>query len=255
MSTLLAGLVVMAVAAVLSTAGFLLVSRYVPERWLIADSAAASAMYATVGMVYAIFIAIGAIAVWEPHADASQSTRQEASDLSEAYWWAGQLDPTSAAKVRSLIVAYGESVVRREWPRLRADRTGDPATEALFTELRAAAVAIPTEGGRQDEAAQNLRDRLESAADSRRTRIAAAADGMLPLLWPALGLGGAVGIGFLYLFGLERTFPNGLMMATVAAMTALSLFIIYQLEFPFSRALSVGPEPFTAMLATFAGPS
>ncbi|SCL21839.1 Protein of unknown function [Micromonospora pallida] len=250
MSTLLASLVVMAVAAAVGTGGFLLVSRYVPERWLIADSGAAGAMYATVSMVYAIFIAIGAIAVWEPHAEAGQYTRQEAHDLSEAYWWAGHLDATSGAQVRSLITAYGQSAVRQEWPRLRADRTGDPATEARFDELRAAAVAVRTSDEQQEKAAQNVLDRLESAADARRIRLSAAADGMPPLLWPALVLGGAVGIGFLYLFGLARTFPNGLMIATVTAMTALSLFILYQLEFPFSRALSVGPEPLTAMLTT-----
>jgi hypothetical protein len=255
MSILLTGLAVMAVAAAASTAGFLLVSRYVPERWLIADAAAASAMYASIGMVYVIFIALGAIAVWEPRDAASQSSRQEVSDMAEAYWWAGQLDPTSAATVRSLIVAYGQSVVQQEWPRLRADRTGDPSTAALFSQLRAAAVAVRPNGDQQEEAAQNVLDQLESAADARRTRLVVAADGMPPLLWPALLLGGAVGIAFLYLFGLERTFPNGLMMATVAAMMALSVFIIYQLEFPFSRALSIGPGPFTTMLATFAGPS
>jgi hypothetical protein len=255
MSILLTGLAVMAVAAAASTAGFLLVSRYVPDRWLVADSAAASAMYASVGMVYAIFIALGAIAVWGPHDVASQSSRQEVSDMTEAYWWAGQLDPTSAATVRSLIVAYGQSVVQQEWPRLRNDHTGDPTTAALFSQLREAAVAVRPSDDQQEEAAQNVRDRLESAADARRTRLVVAADGMPPLLWPALFLGGAVGIAFLYLFGLERTFPNGLMMATVSAMMALSLFIIYQLEFPFSRALSIGPGPFTTMLVTFAGQS
>lgn len=254
MSTLFAGLAVMAVAAAVSTAGFLLVSRYVPERWRIADSGAASAIYATIGMVYAIFIAIAAIAVWEPYAAAGQSTQQEAVDLAEAYWWAGHLDAASATRVRSLIVAYGESVVQREWPRLRADHTEDPATAARFGELRETALAVRAGDARQEEAAQNVLDRLDSVADARRTRLAAAADGMPPLLWPALVLGGAVGTSFLYLFGLERTFPNGLMMGTVAAMTALSIFVIYQLEFPFSRALSIGPEPLTAMLAGFAGP-
>ncbi|GAA5191318.1 hypothetical protein GCM10023322_48410 [Rugosimonospora acidiphila] len=255
MLTLLAGAGVMAGAAALSTGGFLLVSRYVPQRWLIADADAAGAIYASIGMVYAILIAIAAIAVWEPHDDAGQSTRQEAGDLSEAYLSAGQLDPASAHRIRSLIIGYGESVVRQEWPVLRARHRGDPATEAQFDQLRVAAVAVRPEGDQQAQAYQDLLDRLRDAGDARRVRLAAADSSMPSLLWPALVMGSAVTIAFLYLFGLARTFPNGLMMATAAAMMALSLFVIYQVEFPFSRALSIGPGPIEAAVAALTGPS
>jgi len=72
MSALFIGAVVMLCAAIVSTLGFLLISKHVPERWLVADGDAASALYATIGMVYAILIAIAAIAVWEPHDDAAR---------------------------------------------------------------------------------------------------------------------------------------------------------------------------------------
>jgi hypothetical protein len=255
MSTLFTGAAIMVVAASISTVGFLVVSKYVPERWLVADSDAASALYATIGMVYAILIAIAAIAVWEPHDDALQSAQQEAGDLSEAYWSAGSLDPVDSAHIRVLIATYDQSVIRDEWPSLRRTHAADPATAGLFAELRTTVQDYrPVTDGEQSAAA-DVEARLEDAADARRARLAAADAGMPSLLWPALVLGGIVSIGFLYLFGLDRTFPNGLMMATVAAMTTLVLFVIYQVEFPFSRGLSVDPSAFVTVLATLAGPT
>jgi hypothetical protein len=68
------------------------------------------------------------------------------------------------------------------------------------------------------------------------------------VLWPILLLGGIISVIFLYLFGLDRTFPNGLMMAVVGGMIALLLLVIYQVEFPFSRAFAIGPDSLEAAL-------
>ena len=78
--------------ATLSVVGFLFLSRFVPERWIVADTDAAGALYATIGMVYAILVALAAIAVWEPRAAAAENTEREATDLIEAYWSARALD-------------------------------------------------------------------------------------------------------------------------------------------------------------------
>ena len=255
MSTLFTGVVVMLAAAIVSVIGFLIVSKYVPERWLIADSDAAGALYATIGMVYAILIAIAAIAVWEPHDAASQSSAQEAGDLSEAYWQAGALAPTNTVQIRALIVAYDRSVVTAEWPALHDAHVQDSSTADLFTQLRSSVQALRPSGDVQENAASDISSRIEDASDARRARLAAAADGMPSLMWPILIGGGIVSILFLYLFGLDRTFPNGLMMATVAAMTVLVLFVLYQVEYPFSRGLSVSPSAFVTVLGSLNGPS
>jgi hypothetical protein len=253
MPTLLAGILVMVLSAGLSIAGFLAVSKYVPDKWLVADADAASALYATIGMVYAILIAIAAIAVWEPHDDAKQAAQQEAADLSESYWLAGQLSAPSSTQIRDLIVRYDRSVVNKEWPALKETHKGDQMTAELFDQLRTAAATVQPATDAQQSAEDDLLDRLEDAADARRSRLTAADQSMPPMLWPTLILGAVVSIAFLYVFGLDRTFPNGVMMATVAAMTALVLFVIYEVEFPYSRGLSVGPEAFTTALTTFTG--
>lgn len=257
MSVVLTGLGVIAAAAAVSAVGFLVISRLVPERWLVADSEAASALYATIGMAYAILIAIAAIAVWEPRAEADESSSREAAGLIEAHRSAGTLDGRKGDAIQDAIAAYTDAVIHQEWPALRASRTENPQVERSFAKLRDRVDAIRPGNDSEASAAEQLQSQVAEAADARRSRIASADTGLPQPLWPVLGLGGLVSIAFLYLFGLDRTFPNGLMMATVGGMIAAVLFVIYQMEYPFSRGMSIEPDAFRTALSAFTdtGPS
>ncbi|GGK34468.1 hypothetical protein GCM10010124_28870 [Pilimelia terevasa] len=247
MTLVAVGIAVCLLAAAASALGFLVVSRWVPDRWLIADADAASALYGAIGMVYAILIAIAAIAVWEPRAAAAQSIQQEATALAEVRYQASRLAPADAAAIDGLVGSYLAAVVGQEWPLLRDARRASPATEAAFAALRRRADRVVPAGERQAAALEELADRLGAAADARTGRIAAAQEGIPVALWLILGLGGTVSIGFLYLFGLDRTFPNGLMMAVVGGMIALLLFVLFHVEYPLSRGFRLGPDAFTTV--------
>ncbi len=249
MSSVVIGAIVVAGAAALSVAGFVLVSKKVPQRWLVADGDAAGALYATIAMVYAILIAIAAIAVWEPRTDAAQSAGIEADSLIEASWTADDLAPADAAAVRELIHLYLRDVIDREWSSLRAKRDTAPTTEVAFTRLRDRVAAIEPVTDGEKAAYQTLTTQITEAASARRARIAAASEGMPGPLWPILLVGGLICVVFFYLFGLERTFPNGLMITVVGGMVALLLFVLFQLEYPFSRSLAVGPGSFEIALS------
>ncbi|WP_163507383.1 DUF4239 domain-containing protein [Fodinicola acaciae] len=254
MVVILTGVGVILLAAAVSVGGFLLISRYVPERWLVADADAAGALYASIGMVYAILIAIAAIAVWEPHSDADAATSREAADLVEIRQLSQQLPAADRPAIQKLVTAYTASVVSEEWPDLRDNRSGNPHSDALFQQLRDAVGKVNPVSNQEQSAYGLVLGRVSDAADARRTRISAADEGMPPLLWPVLIVTSMVTVGFLYLFGLDRTFPNGIMMATVGGMIALVLFVIYQIEYPFSRGLAIDVEAFHTALQQFGGP-
>ncbi|WP_020522063.1 bestrophin-like domain [Catelliglobosispora koreensis] len=249
MNVMLAGGLVCMGAAMVSAAGFVLVSRLIPERWLAADSDAASALYATIGMVYAILIALAAIAVWEPRSAAAGSTEQEAATLAEAYWVANGLEAPDKSNIQNLIHGYLEEASTDEWENLAVHQEPGARAAELFARLRRSADTVDTTTDRAQNAQQQLSSYLSQAASARLARVGAAGEGMPDLLWWVLILGGLVSVGFLYLFGLETTFPNGLMMAIVGGMIALMLFVLYQVEFPFSRAFAVGPEALESALA------
>lgn len=239
-----APVVVVILVALSSVAGFVLVTRFVPERWLIADADASSAIYSVIAMAYTILVALGAIAVWEARSDAAGSTEHEAIQLVEAHWSARDLAEPDRGAVRGLIVAYTQEVIEGEWPMLRRERAASTRAEDLLTRLRARVEAVEPADEREAFAQEQVIERINEAADARRARISAADEGMPSPLWPILIGGGIVSITFLYLFGLARTFPNGLMMFFVGGMLAVVLAVIYQLEFPFSRGLGITPDPF-----------
>jgi hypothetical protein len=253
MNTLLAGIAVVLAAALASVVGFTMVSRYVPRRWRVADGDAAGTVYSTIGMVYAILIAIAAIAVWEPRADAASNTEAEASSLVEAYWSANRLAPADRDDVRGLIVGYLQVAGGSEWDHLRTAHSGTMGAENLSTELRERVDAVHPATDGEQAAHQMLAGQVSTAATARRARIGDADSRMPAPLWPILLGGAIVSVGFLYLFGLRRTVPNALMFAALGGMVALMLFVLYQVELPYSRGFALDPGALQAALETLRG--
>ena len=242
MTIVLAAVLVVLGAAALSVVGFLLISRYVPQRFLVANADGASTVYATIGMVYAILIAIAAIAVWEPRSAAGDGTEQEAEALVEAHWAASTLGPSDRSAIQGLIVSYLKEASEGEWRYLREHRTGTAEGDEMFTRLRERISTVQPSGDQEIAAQQQLLGYASQAATARMSRLSTAGEGIPPLLWWTLVLGGLVSVLFLYLFGLERTVPNGVMLAALGGMLALLLFVIYQVEYPFSRGFAVEPD-------------
>lgn len=65
-------------------------------------------------------------------------------------------------------------------------------------------------------------------------------------------MGGALVVGFTYLFGLRSTRVHTLMVAALALTIALVLFTIGALDYPFRGDERVGPDAFQSVLERFA---
>jgi len=94
-------------------------------------------------------------------------------------------------------------------------------------------------------------ERVNGLADASRTRLVEADEGIPAILWVVLVVGGAVTVGFTYLFGLENTRVHRLIVAALAGVIALVLFTIGALEYPFWGGARVGPGAFELVLEGF----
>jgi hypothetical protein len=108
----------------------------------------------------------------------------------------------------------------------------------------------PHTGAEQELYAEGL-DQVQRLADARRTRLVQAEEGMPAVLWVVLIAAGIVVVGFAYLFGLENTGAQALMVVSLAGVIALVLFTIGALEHPFSGGARIGPEAFELVLNRF----
>jgi hypothetical protein len=242
----------------LSLGGLELVQRLVPTASRRPHNDVAGFIYAALGVIYAVLLALVVIAVWEEYGAASDTVEREANAAADIFWLADGLPEPRGAHVQELVRSYAEEVVHREWPLMEQGRAplmtqerGTPAGWTIIDDIRQDIQGFEprTKAGEQLYA-EGL-DQIDTLSDARRMRLVAAEEGVPAVLWAALVFGGVAAVGFTYLFGLENTWAHRLMVVTLAALIGMVLFTIGAMEHPFSGGARIGTGAFELILERF----
>ena len=131
-----------------------------------------------------------------------------------------------------------------------------PQAWATLDDLRATILGLkPPKGAKQigyDQMRYNeMLEQLHDLGNARRERLLAARQGLPPILWVVLILGGVITVGFTYLFGLNNTLVHLLMVAALALIISLSLFTVAALDYPFKGDIRIHPAPYEQDLERF----
>jgi Protein of unknown function (DUF4239) len=252
------GVLVVGGACFAALVGLILVQRLVPAAIRKEHNDVAGFIYAVLGVIYAVLLALVVIAVWEEFGRARVTVEAEANALAEIFWLAHALPEPEGRELQELCRSYAEEVVNVGWPLMAQGRT--PSLErsqetsrawVLIDDIRASVQEIePRSASGQALYAEGL-DQVQRLADARRMRLVAAEEGLPTVLWVVLIVGGIVVVGFGYLFGMENTGAHALMVVALAGVIALVLFTIAAMEHPFSGGARVGPEAFELVLKRF----
>ena len=256
--TVVYGVLVVGGVCLAALVGLELVQRLVPAQSRQRHNDVAGFIYAALGVIYAVLLALVVIAVWEEYQAASETVEQEANAAAEIFWLANRLPEPEGVHLQELVRSYAEEVVHREWPLMEEGRAplmtqtrGTPAGWAIIDDIRATLQGFePTTKAQEQLYAEGL-DQVQRLADARRTRLVAAEEGVPAVLWSVLVFGGMAAVGFTYLFGLESTWAHRLMVVTLAAVIGLVLFTVGALEHPFSGGARVGTGAFELILERF----
>jgi hypothetical protein len=242
----------------LALAGLELVQRLVPAESRQRHNDVAGFIYAALGVIYAVLIALVVIAVWEEYDAASVTVEQEANALAEIFWLAHRLPEPEGTHLQELARSYAEEVVDKEWPLMeqgqaplmtQTQRT--PTGWTLIDEIRASLQEFQPHTKADAQLYAEGLDQVQRLADARRMRLVAAEEGVPAVLWSVLIFGGVAAVGFTYLFGLENTWAHRLMVLTLAAVIGLVLFTIGAMEHPFSGGARIGTGAFDLVLERF----
>jgi hypothetical protein len=207
--------------------------------------------YAVAGIVYAVLLALVVIAAWEEHESAKETVNTEANELAEVFWLAHRLPEGEQRPLQELARSSARVVVEEEWPLMsRESRTSPRAWEHL-DEMRLALQDLQVSTRADQVLYEQGLERVHDLTDARRTRLVETGEGIPAILWVVLVLGGAVTVGFTYLFGLENTRVHRLMVAVLAGVIAPVLFTVGALEYPFWGGARVGPGAFEMVLERF----
>jgi hypothetical protein len=239
-------------------AGLEVVQRLVPATSRQRHNDVAGFIYAALGVIYAVLIALVVIAVWEEYDAASVTVEQEANALAEIYWLAHRLPEPEGTHIQELARSYAEEVVDKEWPLMEQGQAPlmtqveeTPAGWTLIDDIRANLQEFQPRTPADEQLYAEGLDQVQRLADARRMRLVAAEEGVPAVLWSVLIFGGIAAVGFTYLFGLENTWAHRLMVLTLAAVIGLVLFTIGAMEHPFSGGARIGTEAFDLVLERF----
>ena len=255
MLTVIYGVLVIGGICLAALVGLELVQRLVPADARQRHNDVAGFIYAALGVIYAVLLALVVIAVWEEYGAAGETVEQEANAAAEIAWLAHRLPEPEGAHIQELVRSYAEEVVHKEWPLMEQGEAplmthtqGTPAGWTLIDDIRANLQEIEPRTKAEEQLYAEGLDQVQRLADARRMRLVAAEEGVPGVLWAVLGFGGMAAIGFTYLFGLESTWAHRLMVMTLAAVIGLVLFTIGAMEHPFSGGARIGTGAFELIL-------
>jgi hypothetical protein len=243
LSTAVYGVLTVFAVMLVAVVGLGAVQRAVPASLRREHNDVAGFIYAVVGVVYAVLLALVVIAVWEEHEAAKATVGSEANELAEVFWLAHRFPEPQGHRLQELARSYARVVVEEEWALMERGRSS-PRAWALLDEMRLSVQDLGVRTPADQVLFEQGLDRVRGLADARRVRLVEAEEGIPAVLWAVLGFGGIVTVGFTYLFGLENTWSHRLMVAAVSGLIALVLFTIGNLEYPFSGGTRIGPEAF-----------
>jgi Protein of unknown function (DUF4239) len=256
--TVVYGVLVIGAVCLVALAGLELVQRLVPADSRQRHNDVAGFIYAALGVIYAVLLALVVIAVWEEYQAASETVEQEANALAEIYWLAYRLPEPEGTHIQELCRSYDEEVLHTEWPLmeqgqapLMTSEEGTPSGWTLIDDIRANLQDFQPHTKADEQLYAEGLDQIQRLADARRMRLVAAEEGVPGVLWAVLIFGGVAVVGFTYLFGLENTWAHRLMVVTLAAVIGLVLFTIGAMEHPFSSGARIGTEAFDLILERF----
>jgi hypothetical protein len=256
--TIVYGVLVVGGTCLVALAGLELVQRLVPVSSRQRHNDVAGFIYAALGVIYAVLIALVVIAVWEEYQAARVTVEQEANAVAEIFWLAHRLPEPEGTHIQELARSYAEEVVDNEWPLMEQGQAPlmvqveeTPAGWTLIDDIRASLQEIEPHTKADEELYAEGLDQVQRLADARRMRLVAAEEGIPGVLWAVLIFGGIVAVSFTYLFGLENTWAHRLMVLTLAAVIGLVLFTIGAMEHPFSGGARISTEAFDLILERF----
>ena len=205
------GVLVVIGACLAAVAGLELVQRLVPSEKRQEHNDVAGFLYAVIGVVYAVLLALLVIAVWQQYEKARVTVESEASAVAEIAWLAHRLPEPVHHQLQEDARSYAQEVVDEEWPLMEQGLEGVqslPEGWDLIDDMRETLQDFePSTEAEQELYAEGL-DRISRFGDARRMRIVAAEEGLPGVLWAVLVFGAVVVIGFTYLFGMRNTWAH-----------------------------------------------
>lgn len=240
-------LLIVGITVAFSVIGILIVRRLTSHDRLKHHHEAATPIFGTIGVVYAVMLAFIVVTVWQNFDKSNSNVQREANCVADLYGDAKAFPSRFRIPLQEKLREYVHSVVKDEWKTLAAGQAS-PGTEISMRQLWALYISYqPRTATEQVFFSESIR-KLNELNELRSQRIMDSGSALHPLLWFVLITGAIETIAFTFLFGTQNLKAQIIMGVMLAIIVGLLLFIIIALDFPFTGDISVSSEPFQKLL-------
>jgi hypothetical protein len=171
---------------------------------------------------------------------------REAANLGSLYRDVGTFSEPRRSELRALLKEYADYVIDKAWPAQRRGQIVVGSSEILLRfQDRLTAVEPATEV--QKIALQEAFSQYNELAAARRMRLQAITSGMPGMIWFVVFAGAAVSLMMTWLLVCERRWAERLIVALLAVLVGLIIFLTAAMDNPFRGGFSVGPDAFISV--------
>jgi hypothetical protein len=197
-----------------------------------------------VGVVYALVLALALVTAWGVRGDVNTNIVAEAGAVHQTYLLADGLPPAAGQRARLAAETYAAHVRDDEWPLLAQGKPLGTRGWTLLHEVQNAWTAFEPATNSQQLVTQQAFGQISAAYQARHNREADGSRGMSGVMWFGLLAGGALTLGLMFLFGIERTGTHLVLALGFTSLIAFIVVLVYALNSPFGGLLGLSPTPF-----------
>jgi Protein of unknown function (DUF4239) len=244
----LSGAILVGLTTVMAMLATVLVRRYVGLEKLRTNNEVAGFKFATVGVLYAVFLAFAIIVVWQKYSDADATVAKEAGAAATIFHLSHGLGETQGDALHAALANYLKVVISQEWPAMDEGHASKPARQALEAVYSALQQAKST--ALQNTAlTSEIFYQLDVLTQARRERLLAAEGAVPGIVWIVLFAGAVLTIGFTLFFGTSNLRAQTLMTGMLSVLIFSELLIVVAIDHPFTGTVKVRPEALTEVLS------
>jgi hypothetical protein len=197
-----------------------------------------------VATMYGILVAFTIFIVWNNIDRADQNASEEGGIIAALARQSIALPQPGQRELQEALRAYTESVIRDEWPTMSHSQAS-PVTTKRFNHLFVVADHLPA-----SSASSDVRTELANLSDARTARLLDSGLALPDIFWFTLIIGAVFAIGLSVFFFTETPRAHGLMAVAAAVVICGSLWLILEVDYPYSGDLAPRPDAYELTLNT-----
>ena len=205
--------------------------------------------FATVGVIYSVLLAFAVIVVWEKFNEAEAAVVQEAGAAATLYRLTAGPEPEMTA-IRDALSNYLKLAIDSDWPQMAKEKESREVTQSLGA-LYATVLRLTGDGSSRQAILFEIFKQLDAITQARRTRLHLATGVVPGIVWLVLSSGAVLTVGFTFFFGTRNRSAQIMMTGVLSLLVFLGLFVIVEIDHPFTGPSHVSSEPLRAVLEDF----